>query len=219
MKKVLPAPFKPISVNGYGIGGICLIRLKNIRPNFFPQYFGVSSENAAHRFAVYWYDEKGIKHEGVYIPRRDTSLFLNSLVGGRVFPGIHHYSKFRTKEESGNYEVSFNCPNDGTYLSINANETQTFPSSSIFKNLEHVSTFFRKGAIGYSPNKKLRKFEGLELITNKWEVSNLKVNEVTTSFLNDGLLFPNGSVSFDNALLMKNITHTWKSHSDLQYRL
>ncbi|MCH2211116.1 MAG: hypothetical protein MK110_07425 [Fuerstiella sp.] len=45
----LPAPFRPQLVRGFGVAGICLIRLKQIRPRFLPRFAGVASENAAHR--------------------------------------------------------------------------------------------------------------------------------------------------------------------------
>ena len=54
LAKVLPCPFRPKLVNGKGIAGICLIRLKQIRPRFVPAFMGISSENAAHRIAVEW---------------------------------------------------------------------------------------------------------------------------------------------------------------------
>ena len=54
MARILPPPFRPKLVNGYAIGGICLIRLKGLRPRFFPFPLGIQSENAAHRIAVEW---------------------------------------------------------------------------------------------------------------------------------------------------------------------
>ena len=54
MARVLPPPFRPQIVRGYAIGGICLIRLKGIRPRFVPIPVGLRSENAAHRIAVEW---------------------------------------------------------------------------------------------------------------------------------------------------------------------
>ncbi len=50
----LPAPFRPKLAKGYAMGGICLIRLKAIRPRFVPIPWGICSENAAHRIAVEW---------------------------------------------------------------------------------------------------------------------------------------------------------------------
>ena len=40
---LLPAPFRPKIINGLGMVGICLIRLKHIRPRFFPRWLGVPS--------------------------------------------------------------------------------------------------------------------------------------------------------------------------------
>lgn len=54
MARVLPPPFRPQVVGGFAIGGICLIRLKHVRPRFSPLPWGLCSENAAHRIAVQW---------------------------------------------------------------------------------------------------------------------------------------------------------------------
>ena len=91
LAKILPPPFEPKLIKGVGIAGVCLIRLKHIRPKFMPFRWGISSENAAHRIAVQCRDNGGYR-EGVYIPRRDTSSRLNTLVGGRLFPGLHHHA-------------------------------------------------------------------------------------------------------------------------------
>src|SRR5689334_23330708 len=84
LQKLLPAPFRPKLINGWGVAGICLIRLGGIRPTFLPKIAGLTSENAAHRIAVEW-DENGITRKGVFIPRRDTNALLNRLVGGKIF--------------------------------------------------------------------------------------------------------------------------------------
>src|SRR5262249_49769285 len=82
----LPAPFAPKLHGGHAIVGVCLIRLEHMRPLHAPKALGVSSENAAHRFAITWPSATG-EQEGVFIPRRDSSSLLNQLAGGRIFPG------------------------------------------------------------------------------------------------------------------------------------
>ncbi|HEY2329337.1 MAG TPA: DUF2071 domain-containing protein [Verrucomicrobiae bacterium] len=52
IQRQLPKRFRPKLHNGFAIAGICLIRLEQIRPKYFPSFLGVSSENAAHRIAV-----------------------------------------------------------------------------------------------------------------------------------------------------------------------
>ncbi|WP_024480745.1 DUF2071 domain-containing protein [Cellulophaga baltica] len=205
LAEYLPKPFKPKLVNGKGIAGICLIRLKEIRPKGLPKQIGISSENGAHRIAVEW-TENGVLKEGVYIPRRDTSSKLNTLAGGTVFPGIHHLADFTVNESDGNYEVKF-VSADKTSLSIKASKTTTWNDESIFKNLQCVSDFFEKGSIGYSPNK--NDHDGLELKAYNWKVSLLNVDFVKSSFFENEDIFPKGSVKFDNALLMKDIEHEW----------
>src|SRR5258708_37019501 len=93
LARLLPAPFRPKMAKGAGMAGVCLIRLKKVRPRFLPAFVGISSENAAHRIAVEW-DENGFTREGVFIPRRDTSSWLNTWLGGRLFPGVHHHAGF-----------------------------------------------------------------------------------------------------------------------------
>src|SRR3954447_22654606 len=78
LAKILPSPFHPKLAGDCGMAGVCLIRLKEIRPRFLPAVFGVSSENAAHRIAVEWTSREEAQ-EGVYVPRRDTSSRLNTV--------------------------------------------------------------------------------------------------------------------------------------------
>lgn len=210
VENILPAPFRPKIFKNKAIVGICLIRLKDIKPKGFPDFVGISSENGAHRIAVEW-DEDNITKEGVYIPRRDTSSHLNSFVGGRIFPGKHYLAKFNVNEKDKQYHVDFTSSDD-TKISIDATEVKEFNTNSIFETIENVSDFFRNGAVGFSPNGK--KFEGLRLETYNWQVTPLEVSNVQSSFFEDENIFPKGSIVFDNALLMKNIEHEWHSIND-----
>ena len=210
VKKIIPFPFRPKIYKGKVIVGTCLIRLKKIKPKGLPDFMGVNSENGAHRIAVEW-DENGETKTGVYIPRRDTSSRLNTFVGGRIFPGRHYYAKFNVEEYNGNYHVNFKSSDD-TEIVIDATETPLFNANSIFETLKNASDFFENGDLGFSPNKD--KFDGLRLKAYKWEVRPLEVRNLKSSFFENEKIFPKGSVTFDNALLMTNIEHEWKSEMD-----
>lgn len=210
VEKIIPFPFRPKIYKDKAIVGICLIRLKSIKPKGLPDFIGVNSENGAHRIAVEW-DENDETKSGVYIPRRDTSLRLNAMVGGRIFPGKHYHAKFNVEEKNGNYHIDFKS-SDGTETLIDATETKSFSNKSIFETLNNASEFFKSGDLGYSPNK--GKFDALRLKAYKWEVKPLDVLNVKSSFFENGEIFPKGSVIFDNALLMTNIEHEWKSEAD-----
>ncbi len=206
VQNILPAPFRPKLYQGKAIVGICLIRFKKLRPKGFPVFLGISSENGAHRIAVEW-EEKGQKRQGVYIPRRDTSLRLNTILGGRLFPGKHYLAKFNVITDQDHYHIDFTS-SDQTYVAIDARKTDQFPENSIFKTLDNVSAFFEQGSVGYSPNGNC--YEGLQLQTREWQVQALNVAQVRSGFFEDKTIFPEGSIQFDNAILMENIAHEWK---------
>ncbi len=212
----LPSPFRPKLFGGMAIVGICLIRLKHIRPKGLPSFTGISSENGAHRIAVEWDGPDGLA-EGVFVPRRDTSSRMNALAGGTVFPGVHHRATFTVNEGSGAYTVAF-CSEDGTTLKIEARESEYWNSSSIFPDLMSASEFLRVGSVGYSPTSKAGTFDGLELRAFNWAVSSLEVDSVESSFFMDRTIFPEGSIHFDNALLMKGIEHEWHGIGSMKSR-
>ncbi len=208
LQRLLPEPFRPRLVRGFGMGGVCLIRLKQLRPRFLPAALGVSSENAAHRIAVEW-EHDGKLHQGVYIPRRDTSSRFNVLVGGRLFPGVHHHAKFEVAERADVYRLALRSDDGRTRLSVRARLAPTLPGGSVFRSLREASEFFRDGSVGFSPGLAVGHFDGLELRTIDWRMQPLAVEAVESSFFGDGAIFPPGSVEFDCALLMREVEHEW----------
>lgn len=214
LAKFLPAPFIPKLAGGSGIAGVCLIRLKEIRPRFVPFRCGISSENAAHRIAVEW-TSGGQPHEGVYIPRRDTSSRLNTLAGGRLFPGLHHPARFDVHEEEGFYSVALRSKDAHLHLEVVGRVASELPKKSVFSSLEEASLFFERGSMGYSATPNPERFDGLELRSRSWRVEPLEVARVYSSFFSDEKIFPRGSVQFDCALLMRGIEHEWHAREPL----
>ena len=214
MAAALPSPFRPQLVDGYAIGGICLIRLKRVRPKLLPIPWGIGSENAAHRIAVEWESNDQTMH-GVYIPRRDTNSILNSLAGGRVFPGIHHHARFTVVENGDHYSVTMASNDGGAKLHVSGSVVPAISDSSVFDSLESASDFFELGSLGYSDTATEGKFDGLELQCENWHVESLNVDTIQSSYFEDQSRFPVGSVEFDCALLMRDIVHQWHGRPDL----
>lgn len=215
MAAVLPQPFRPQIVNGYAIGGICLIRLRNIRPAILPVPWGIGSENAAHRIAVQW-ESDGQLRSGVYIPRRDTNSRLNALVGGRIFPGVHHHATFEVQETDTDYEVQMTSDDGQANVLVAGVVGDALPSTSVFPSLQEASDFFKYGSIGYSDTASPHRYDGLELRCRSWDAKPLHVRSISSSYFQDRSLFPAGSVQFDGALLMRGIDHQWHSLSQSQ---
>lgn len=214
LSTILPSPFRPQLVDGWGVAGICLIRLKQIRPRRLPFMPGMTSENAAHRIAVEW-DSDGETRTGVFIPRRDTSLLLNVLAGGRVFPGIHHYARFDVRKEADRFHVAMESRDGSTHVRVDGRIHSRLPVDSVFSSVKSASEFFESGSLGYSPSATSYEYDGMELRTLNWHVDALSIDSVTSSFFENRSTFPAGSVNFDCALLMRNIDHEWHSRETL----
>lgn len=212
VRKILPNKFRPKLVNGHAIAGICLIRLEEIRPLRIPKIFGWSSENSAHRIAVEWEDETGNLAGGVYVPRRDTNSWLNALTGGTIFPGVQNYSSFRVSDENG--FITLRVEADGLpdpLIDIAVRETDAFPETSIFGSLEASSKFFEAGCVGYSSRPDSCLLDGMKLDVKTWQVKPLEVERIHSAYFDNTSWFPDGSIEFDHALLMRDIPHEWHS--------
>jgi hypothetical protein len=215
LARLLPAPFEPRLVHGWGMAGVCLIRLSHLRPSFVPQFLGVTSENAAHRVAVQW-TQGGERRHGVWVQRRDTDSPLNALVGGRLFPGVHHRARFEVEEDGQRFALDMASQDGACSLSLVGLRAPALSSSSAFRSLEEASRFFESGALGWSPTSDPQCFEGLELVTLGWSVEPLAIERVRSSLFEDRGAFPEGSFAFDSALLMQDLAHEWHSRGALR---
>jgi hypothetical protein len=213
--ELLPNPFRPKLIKGKAIMGICLIRLENIRPSYLSWLkCGITSENAAHRIAVEW-EENSISKEGVYIFRRDTNSLLNHLGGGKIFPGEHKRSKFIISEIDK--EIDFKMiSNDGeAEVKFKGWETDNLPSSSVFNTMEEISRFFRGGSDGYSPTKKGNCLQGMCLVTHTWNMIPLHIETLDTTYFNNILQIPQHTVNVDSVVIMRDISHQWRTLSSI----
>ncbi len=214
LASLLPKPFRPAVVDGYGIAGICLIRLGGIRPAGLPSALGVTSENAAHRVAVEWDTATG-PLTGVYIPRRDTSSRLGALLGGRVFPGWQHRATFRVEEGGGLYRIEVSSDDGEVEVAVAAHRSDEVMHGSVFGNIEEASGFFRCAPLGYAATPTDGVFDGVALTAEGWVIEPLQLDEVRSSFFDDPERFAAGTAVPDSAFLMAGLETTWRAQPAL----
>jgi hypothetical protein len=215
VRRILPQPFQPKLHRGHSLVGICLIRLEQIRPAGLPRALGLSSENAAHRIAVEWIDAAGVQREGVFIPRRDTGSVLNRIAGGRIFPGEHHRAQFFVTDVGGRIDFAMRSLDGAVSVKVVGAESDSLPANSCFKSLREASAFFEGGSLGYSLTRDKDRLDGLLLRTLDWRLRALTVTDVHSSFFSDKQQFPDGSIEFDHALIMRDIIHEWRRADDM----
>ena len=214
VQRLLPAPLKVDQHRGYAIVGVCLIRLEDIRPRGVPSPLGLSSENMAHRVAILYPTDDGMR-PGVFIWRRETDKRVVELLGGRLFPGVHHHARFQVGEDEGLLRMDVTSDNGEADVSFTARTSVEWRGTPSFENFAEVSEFFRKGDCGFSCSLRGDELEGLQLKTLRWAMVPLEIESQRSAFFSDAKRFPAGSIEFDCALLMRGVPHEWHQIADV----
>ena len=209
----LPPGFRPQTVRGWAVAGICLLRLGRVLPSVLPVTgWGLGSENAAHRYAVEWDTPTG-PATGVYIRRRDSGSLLNVLAGGRVFPGQHGRATFEVTETETTMHVRYTTADRSTEVDV-AGTIQPdgwWRGSELFDSFAAASEFFRQGTDGYSPRRDGR-FDCIRLRCTDWRLRPFAVERAGSSVYD---AYPAGTAILDCALVMTNVPAHWQSLSGL----
>lgn len=205
--ELVPQPFRPQLINGYAVGGVCLIRMSALRPARVPQAAGLTTENLAHRFAVEWDDEHG-SHTGVYIPRRDTSSRITAVFGAGIFPGAYHLARFTVTESPDMIRISVRSRDRAVSLSVAA-QPATALDSSLFASLDEATTFFRHGALGFSPSAADGCLDSVHLHSANWDARPMTISALTSSIFDNAATFPMRTCELDSAMIMTNISARW----------
>ena len=133
-----------------------------------------------------------------------------------IFPGVHHRAEFTVQESSTSLAVALRSSDGVTHVDIQADVASGMPADSVFRSLDEASAFFKGGSLGYSPTRRPGTYDGLELRTARWIVEPLAVRHVESTFFEDSQRFPRGAVTFDCALLMRDIEHEWHGRDQIR---
>ena len=211
---LLPAPLEVLTYNGFAIVGVCLIGMEQLRPKGLPGALGLSSENMAHRIAIRYPTDDGMQ-DGVFIWRRETDQCLVTLLGGRLFPGVHNRADFAIEESRDGLSISAKTEDGLADVRFEGSYETEWQPDSVFPSFDHAVEFFRKGDCGFSCSLRADRLDGLQLKTLRWEMSTLRTSQLYSAFFQDGKRFSSDLIHFDCALLMRGIPHEWHEISDV----
>jgi len=100
-------------------------------------------------------------------------------------------------------------------IKIVGQATERLAETSAFGSVSEASAFFESGSVGYSVTASGRRLDGIVLTTDSWSVAPLAIERAYSSYFSDPEMFPAGSIDFDCALVMRNVTHEWETVPDL----
>lgn len=210
MQRHLPSPFTPQLVDGHAIAGMCLIRLERLRPGGVPSVLGLSSENAAHRVAVNWTDSAGTVRQGVYVLRRDTDSALSVMAGGCLFPGEYRRAQFVVRDRESYLDLTMASADGAADVRLQARASERLSGSSVFPSARAATDFFAAGSIGFSAAADGGRPEALELCACEWIAQPLEVESLTSAYYDDPRRFPPNCITFDSALIVRDLPHRWQ---------
>ena len=210
-RRLVPSPLELSLVNGWAVGGICLIRLGRVRPVGTPGFVGMRTENAAHRISV---ELEG--RPGVYIPRRDSGSMLSVAASGWAFPGELFRARFDVMESDRELDVEVASDDGSTYVHARATIGDTLDNSRLFASTGEASEFYRRAAVAYSETKSGCLLEGVEMVPDTWRADPIAALDIVSSFFDDSGRFPDSSAVLDSALVMRNVGAAWAPRASLR---
>jgi hypothetical protein len=205
VQRLLPEGLRPRLVDGSAVGGICFLRLRDLHSAGLAVP-GVITENVAHRFAITRDDAEGAE-SGVYVPRRDTSSRIAALLGGRLIEGELSRAKFEVHDTGSRVCINV-VGRGGLEIQVTAHATVA-STSSLFGTVEEESHFYQDACIAYSPNRRRGVIEAVELESERWTGTPMRVEHFCSSVFEDEETFPRGSWSLDSAMLVRNVRAEW----------
>ena len=141
---------------------------------------------------------------------------MNHLAGGRLFPGEHCLADFDVSDDGARISMNIRARDGKMALKLQARESDALPVTSCFSSLAETSSYFEGGSVGFSVTRDCCRLDGIQLKTESWNVRPLAVEKVESTFFENQSVFPSGSVTFDHALIMRDLPHQWHGVPDMQ---
>lgn len=151
----------------------------------------------------------------MYIPTRHSGAVVNIAVGDRLFPDRHERADFTSAESDDAIAVAFTARDSQCFVDAAVGMRDELADSELFASTTEASNFFRAGAAGFSPTRRSARLDGLELRTTTWRIQAADIRHVRSSFFDDRVAFPAGSIRLDSALVMRDVTVEWHSLGSL----
>jgi hypothetical protein len=141
---------------------------------------------------------------------------MNIAVGDRLFPGRHERADFKSAESADEIAVAFTARDSQCFVDAAVGMRADLADSELFASTTEASDFFRAGAAGFSPTRRCAdRLDGLELRTTTWRIQAADIRHVRSSFFDDRVAFPAGSIRLDSALVMRDVAVEWHSLGSL----
>jgi hypothetical protein len=91
-------------------------------------------------------------------------------------------------------------------------------TGELFSSVDQAFNFFRTAPLGFSPAQGPECFDGVRLVSERWDAEPATVSEMRSSLFDDEARFPRGTCTLDSALIMRDLDVRWASEGPLAPR-
>lgn len=214
LRRLLPSPFEPRLVDGYGLVGILLFTMKDLTCETTMGFPSPPSDHVLYRIAVSW-KQGGRTFHGMYLLRHEVNTRLPVRQRRRgLFPvaGI----PVRWHKGSVSSSIEWTLKNKAkTKLHMKAKISSSFSGGSVFRSLEEASDFFATERAAIAPRFQKSIFSNTHFLPLQWPVQPLFVQKLTTDVDQLHNLFPQGQIFFDSGLIWPKIPCKWQEGHEI----
>lgn len=214
LRRLLPSPFEPRLVDGYGMVGILLFTMKDLTCETTMGFPSPPSDHVLYRIAVSW-KQGGRTFHGMYLLRHEVNTRLPVRQRRRgLFPVVGIPVRWHKVSDSGSIEWTLKSKTK-TKLHIKAKLSSCFSGGSVFGSLEEASDFFATERAAIAPRFQKSIFSNTHFLPLKWPVQPLFVNHLTTDVDQLQNLFPAGQIFFDSGLIWPKVPCKWQQGREI----
>ncbi|MDP5170606.1 MAG: DUF2071 domain-containing protein [Bacteroidia bacterium] len=218
LRRLLPQPFEPRLVDGFGLVGILLFRMRDLECETTMGLPSPPSEHVLYRIAVSW--QQGARtHHGMYILRHEVNAKLPIQQRRRgLFPVAGRPVRWIRRPWAGSFEWTIKTKNR-LRLKVGGKFSKKFPGESVFESLDNASDFFARERSVVAPRYQKSIFTSTHFLPLHWSIKPLHIHTLQTDFSQLENLFPKGMIFFDSGLIWPQMPCRWqKGHEILASR-
>lgn len=228
-RRLLPSGLEPRLIEGHAIAGVAFTRIEDLRTRLLPIPFGASSDSVEHRIAaqpttVAKRRFRALGRAPFYVLRRDASTAADAFLTHPSVAAERGRSRFDIDERDGRLEARARSFDGRMSIRVGADEIEAWPADSVFGSLLAAVRWFgddvpsawrgrlvpQRDSAGVDATRVVRARSSL-----RWIACPLGVRTFASTYLEDPVAFPEGSVVVDHALCLRDVEEVWHSAPDL----
>lgn len=188
---LLPKGFEAVNFADFGFYNIVVSKIKAMRPNHFPEAFGVTYWHVAYRLYARIHPKKQAPIEGLFFLRSECSDLPITAAGEMMTDFNFHYAMIKVQDIDASTIIDIRAADEFANAVIDRSVEPQLPSHSAFTSIEQAQSFLKYKANGLSaagPGK--ANVVTITRVEDQWRSQIVNVASAEWSFMKDRNVLP-----------------------------